>query len=88
MIIRTNGHGSFFGEGLVAHISVADPFCADLADQLESAVRLAGGVVHRGGSFITIEGPRFSTKAEFQHLSFLGHVHHRYDRFAGSLPGP
>ena len=55
---------SFFGEGLVAHVSVADPFCRDLSDQLESAVRLAGGVVHRGGSFITIEGPRFSTKAE------------------------
>ncbi len=65
--IYDNTHGrasSFFGEGLVAHISVADPFCADLAGQLESAVRLAGGVVHRGGSFITIEGPRFSTKAE------------------------
>jgi 5'-methylthioadenosine phosphorylase len=55
---------SFFGEGLVAHVSVADPFCRDLSDQLESAVRLAGGVAHRGGSFITIEGPRFSTKAE------------------------
>lgn len=55
---------SFFGEGLVAHISVADPFCADLSDQLESAVSLAGGMVHRKGSFITIEGPRFSTKAE------------------------
>ena len=55
---------SFFGEGLVAHISVADPFCADLSSQLESAVRAAGGVTHRGGSFITIEGPRFSTKAE------------------------
>jgi 5'-methylthioadenosine phosphorylase len=65
--IYDNTHGrarSFFGEGLVAHISVADPFCEDLSDQLESAVRLAGGVVHRGGSFITIEGPRFSTKAE------------------------
>src|SRR5215208_3678292 len=55
---------SFFGEGLVAHVSVADPFCRDLSDQLESAVRLAGGTAHRGGSFITIEGPRFSTKAE------------------------
>jgi 5'-methylthioadenosine phosphorylase len=55
---------SFFRQGLVAHISVADPFCADLSDQLESAVSLAGGVTHRGGSFITIEGPRFSTKAE------------------------
>jgi 5'-methylthioadenosine phosphorylase len=55
---------SFFGEGLVAHVSVADPFCVDTSNQLEDAVRLAGGVVHRGGSFITIEGPRFSTKAE------------------------
>lgn len=62
-----NTHGrprSFFGEGLVAHVSVADPFCSDLSDQLESAVGLAGGLTHRGGSLITIEGPRFSTKAE------------------------
>jgi 5'-methylthioadenosine phosphorylase len=57
---------SFFGDGLVAHISVADPFCGELSDQLQSAVGLAGGVVHRGGSLITIEGPRFSTKAESQ----------------------
>ena len=65
--IYDNTHGrarSFFGEGLVAHVSVADPFCRDLSDQLEAAVGLAGGVVHRGGSFITIEGPRFSTRAE------------------------
>jgi 5'-methylthioadenosine phosphorylase len=55
---------SFFSEGLVAHISVADPFCADLSNQLESAIRQAGGVVHRNGAFITIEGPRFSTRAE------------------------
>lgn len=55
---------SFFGEGLVAHVSVAEPFCPDLSEQLESVARKAGGVVHRGGSFITIEGPRFSTKAE------------------------
>ena len=65
--IYDNTHGrarSFFGEGLVAHVSVADPFCDDLSTQLVSAVKEAGGVVHRGGSFITIEGPRFSTKAE------------------------
>ena len=55
---------SFFEEGLVAHVSVADPFCRDLSDQLESAVRQAGAVAHHGGSLITIEGPRFSTKAE------------------------
>lgn len=55
---------SFFGEGLVAHISVADPFCRDLSDQLESATKPTGAATHRGGTFITIEGPRFSTKAE------------------------
>ena len=67
--IYDNTHGrarSFFGEGLVAHVSVADPFCEDLSGQLASAVQEAGGVAHRGGSFITIEGPRFSTKAESQ----------------------
>jgi 5'-methylthioadenosine phosphorylase len=55
---------SFFTDGLVAHISVADPFCRDLSEQLESAVKLTGAIAHRGGSIITIEGPRFSTKAE------------------------
>lgn len=55
---------SFFDEGLVAHVSMANPFCDETSDQLESAVRQAGGQVHRGGSLITIEGPRFSTKAE------------------------
>lgn len=67
--IYDNTHGrprSFFGEGMVAHVSVADPFCGDLSDQLESAVNVAGGVVHRNGTFITIDGPRFSTKAESQ----------------------
>jgi 5'-methylthioadenosine phosphorylase len=65
--IYDNTHGrarSFFGEGLVAHISVENPFCADTSDQLEAAVRSAGGEVHRGGTFITIEGPRFSTRGE------------------------
>jgi 5'-methylthioadenosine phosphorylase len=65
--IYDNTHGrarSFFDKGLVAHISVADPFCKDTSDQLETAVRGAGGTLHRGGALITIEGPRFSTKAE------------------------
>jgi 5'-methylthioadenosine phosphorylase len=55
---------TFFGEGLVVHVSVADPFCPDLSSQLENATRQTSATVHRGGSFITIEGPRFSTKAE------------------------
>ena len=55
---------SFFGEGLVAHISVADPFCPDLSMQIQRAANEMGCKVHSGGAFITIEGPRFSTKAE------------------------
>ncbi len=55
---------TFFGGGLVAHIGVADPFCEDLSRQLEQAVHDTGAVVHAGGALITIEGPRFSTKAE------------------------
>lgn len=55
---------SFFGEGLVAHISVADPFCPELSDQIYQAIQTAGGSAHRGGALITIEGPRFSTRIE------------------------
>jgi 5'-methylthioadenosine phosphorylase len=55
---------SFFGEGLVAHIGVAEPFCPDLSKQVYQAVKTTGANVHLGGSSITIEGPRFSTKAE------------------------
>ena len=55
---------SFFGEGLVAHIGVADPFCPDLSEQVCQAVEATQANLHRGGVFLTIEGPRFSTKAE------------------------
>ncbi len=55
---------TFFGEGLVGHISAADPFCPQLSALLADALREEGGTVHRGGTFITIEGPRFSTKGE------------------------
>jgi 5'-methylthioadenosine phosphorylase len=63
---------SFFGEGLVAHISVADPFCPTLSDLLFLAVQNLGGIVHKGGTYITIEGPRFSTKAESHTFRTLG----------------
>ena len=55
---------SFFEDGLVAHVSVADPFCPELSDQILASVQETGATVHKGGSFITIEGPRFSTRAE------------------------
>lgn len=55
---------TFFEDGLVVHVGVADPFCGDLSRQLGQTVDACGGVCHKGGTAITIEGPRFSTKAE------------------------
>lgn len=55
---------TFFGNKLVAHISVAEPFSAELSAALSQSARQANGTVHDGGTFITIEGPRFSTKGE------------------------
>lgn len=55
---------TFFGDGLVVHISVADPICSYLADVLYDAVRETGATVHKGGTFLIIEGPRFSTRGE------------------------
>lgn len=55
---------SFFEAGLVVHISVARPFCPDLSGRLVEAVRETGVTTHPGSTFITIEGPRFSTRAE------------------------
>lgn len=62
---RTRGRPlSFFGNGLVVHISLAEPFCARLSESVYEAAHGVGARVHRGGAFVTIEGPRFSTKAE------------------------
>lgn len=55
---------SFFGEGIVTHLAAAYPFCPNLSAALAEAVTGVGGHVHRTGTFITIEGPRFSTKGE------------------------
>ena len=55
---------SFFGEGIVAHVGMADPVCPTLATILEKSAREAGATVHRGGTYVCIEGPQFSTKAE------------------------
>jgi 5'-methylthioadenosine phosphorylase len=57
---------SFFEQGLVVHVGVADPFCPVFSQALLQAVGKTGAKVHHGGAFITIEGPRFSTKAESQ----------------------
>ncbi len=68
---RTSGRPlSFFDdptvgtEGLIVHVSFAHPFCTYLSEVCLEAVRQTGHTVHNGGAFVTIEGPRFSTKAE------------------------
>ena len=55
---------TFFEGGIVAHVSVADPFCPVVSQALVESASAAGGIVHPRGSFLTIEGPRFSTRAE------------------------
>src|SRR5256884_4338871 len=55
---------TFFGEGVVAHIAFADPICPELAKAVETACKKAGVVGKRGGTYLCMEGPQFSTKAE------------------------
>ncbi|MEO6390257.1 MAG: S-methyl-5'-thioadenosine phosphorylase [Pyrinomonadaceae bacterium] len=62
---RARAHEStFFGEGIVGHITFAHPVCAELGDVLENSCQDAGVKTHRGGSYVCMEGPAFSTKAE------------------------
>lgn len=63
---RADRGRSFFDTGMVGHVSVADPFCLELADLLYASVVASGGTAHKGGTFIIIEGPRFSTRGESQ----------------------
>lgn len=55
---------SFFGEGVVAHVSMAEPVCPRLSSFLADAAQAVGAKVHRGGTYIAVEGPQFSTRAE------------------------
>jgi 5'-methylthioadenosine phosphorylase len=55
---------SFFGTGCVAHVSMADPVCARLGDRLEAAAKECGIAVQRGGTYLVMEGPQFSSRAE------------------------
>jgi 5'-methylthioadenosine phosphorylase len=55
---------TFFGDGLVVHVSLADPVCANLAKDLTAATRTIGATVHDGGTYLCMEGPQFSTRAE------------------------
>jgi 5'-methylthioadenosine phosphorylase len=60
---RSSGH-TFFGRGIVAHIAFAEPVCAELRETLFKSARAEGARVHNGGSYVNMEGPAFSTRAE------------------------
>jgi len=68
----TKRASTFFGDGIVAHIAFADPVCGELSGVLESACRNAAVSVKRGGTYVCIEGPQFSTKAESNVYRGLG----------------
>jgi 5'-methylthioadenosine phosphorylase len=57
---------TFFGEGLVAHIGFADPVCSNLSDEIQQAGQRLGFPLKRGGTYVCMEGPAFSTRAESQ----------------------
>ncbi len=63
---RTQGKraSTFFGSGVVGHVQFADPICGMLADILAGSAREVGATVHQGGTYLCIEGPNFSTRAE------------------------
>ncbi len=73
-IDRTKGirASTFFGDGIVAHVGFADPVCPLLSRQLADAAESVGAVTHRGGTYICMEGPAFSTRAESHMYRELG----------------
>ena len=90
-IDRTQGRPqSFFGEGCVAHVSLADPFCSELSGLLADAAEVAmpsGHALHRGGTYLCMEGPAFSTRAESElyrswGCSVIGMTNHTEARLA------
>lgn len=76
-IDRTKGirKDTFFGNGIVAHAGFADPVCHSLSDTLYIAAQQAGATTHKGGTYICMEGPAFSTRAEsFMYRSLGGDI--------------
>ncbi len=63
---------TFFGDGIVVHVGFADPFCAYVSKLLVAAGREAGATIHEGGTYVCIEGPQFSTRAESRVYRQLG----------------
>jgi 5'-methylthioadenosine phosphorylase len=73
---RTKGRAAdtFFGEGIVAHVAFGDPISPELQDALYLAAQAAGAAVHKGGTYVNIEGPQFSTRAESETYRSAGYA--------------
>ena len=86
---RTKGirPATFFGEGLVVHVGFDKPFDQRLSDLLEQAARAAGATVHRGGTYVCMEGPQFSTLAESEENRAARPRPDRHDRAARGQAG-
>ena len=82
---RTAGRiSTFFGRGLVAHVAFAHPLCGGaLGDRRRERANGSGATVHRGGTYVCMEGPQFSTVAESNAVPAVGHGRHRHDQPAG-----
>ncbi len=73
---RTKGRGAdtFFGEGIVAHVAFGDPISTELQEVLYVSAQAAGATVHKGGTYVNMEGPQFSTRAESETYRAAGHA--------------
>lgn len=74
MVDETKGRPySFFGEGVVGHVSMAKPFCATVSSSLYEAARKVGVTAHKGGTLVVMEGPQFSPRAESDYHRKMGY---------------
>ncbi len=78
---------TFFGDGVVAHVAFADPICPQLAEIMTGACRKAKVVGKSGGTYLCMEGPQFSTKAESTTVPAMGYGRDWDDQYPGSKIG-
>jgi 5'-methylthioadenosine phosphorylase len=73
---RTKGRvaDTFFGEGIVAHVAFGDPISIELQEVLHAAGQAAGAKIHKGGTYVNMEGPQFSTRAESETYRAAGYA--------------
>ena len=73
---RTKGRAAdtFFGEGIVAHVAFGDPISPELQDVLHVSAQAAGAAVHKGGTYVNIEGPQFAPRADSETYRSSGHA--------------